>query len=994
MQKIVFLYSGEGTHSSDTRFKLLQNSPLWEESREILQSKLNLNLEALWQQEIHHHRCPASPLITLISQICLADLWRTWGYAPDAVIGHSTGELAAAYEAGFYSLEKIILIAHNIGMAAAGLEGEMHHGWLNESELAQAPVNISSVNFKDQDERHVTISGYGDALANFLEKHPDFIKMKLPHPWHHPDYKAYADQITPVASGQIEKDRFVSGITGRFETRLADDHWRNWLVSPVNFIRSMQAVRDRCGEGPVSIIEIGFHPVLAKSCEVFDDYTYLSSMFRGEEDIKYIIYQRGKLDPAPLLRNIRTAVDAFRPQLEFDTPLAYQAFTSLDFVKLATVLRPYFPSLAPQDFYRYKTIDQLIDGFGRPGKTTVAAARNFQRNEVVIAGMSCRLPSAVETLPQFWEMLTSRKDQVRQTHGRGGSEAGFLDTAVTRFDHQFFNISQAEARTMDPQQILALELTEMLWRDAGIDPAALDRQRVGVYIGAWNQEYGGDPSSVYYPTGTNPSIIASRISYHYDLRGPSWVGNTACSSSLVAIHYAVKDIEAGRVDYAVAGGVNMLLDQAYTDNMRNSGFLSADNRCKTFDDGANGYVRAEGGGLVLLVNKDLADKFYAKVLGSAINQNGGRAQVITAPHPEAQEELITTACRDAGIVPQEIAYLECHGTGTKIGDPIEMAAIQNTVARERGDTLYVGSVKSNLGHLESAAGIAGVIKGAVALNHGVIPPNLHFETPNQFIDFKSHPITVVAKETPIETQAKIGISSFGFGGANAHIIIQGAEDSVRKEILPLEVPFNRDRAVSLDTYLRLTETRREEVPTAEPITAGTESEVAVEASDIFKVVQEHLFKVTGVEEIDPDVALLDQGLDSMSATELFHHLQEAFRIELDIEVLFDNPLLDQFVAAIEKMVPRSPQPSKEDGTSRDSIDALLKELFYQLTGIEEIDPEIELTEQGLDSMSGAEMISQLENRFKIEIGPEVLFDYPLRDQFVDRIHAMITSQPN
>ncbi len=986
MQKIVFLYSGEGTHSSDARFKLLQNSPLWEQSREILQSKLNLNLEQLWRQEIRHHQCPASPLFTLISQICLADLWRTWGYAPHAVIGHSTGELAAAYEAGLYSLEQIILIARNIGETAARLKGEMHHGWLNETELGQAPVYVSSINFRDQDERHVTISGDGEKLANFLETHPDFIKMKLPHPWHHQDYKAYMEQIAPATSKETAAGVFVSGITGRFETRLADDHWRNWLVSPVNFIQAVQAVRDRYGDSPVTFIEIGFHPVLTKSCEIFGDYTYVSSMFRGEEDIKYMIYQRGKLDQTPLLKNIKGAVDAVRPQLAFDVPLAYQEFTSLDFVRLAVALRPYFPSLAPQDFYRYKTIDQLLEGFGRPGKTSIAAPRNFQKNEVVIAAMSCRLPSAVETLPQFWEMLTSRKDQVGHPPGRGGLEAGFLDNAVTRFDHQYFNISQAEARTMDPQQILALELTEMLWRDAQIDPATLDRQRVGVYMGAWNQEYGGDPTSVYYPTGTNPSIIASRISYHYDLRGPSWVSNTACSSSLVAIHYAVKDIEAGRVDYAVAGGVNMLLDPAYTENMRNSGFLSKENRCKTFDDSADGYVRAEGGGLVLLANKSLVNQFYARVLGSAVNQNGGRAQVITAPHPEAQEELITAACADAGIVPQEIAYLECHGTGTKIGDPIEMTAIQNTVAKERGDTLYVGSVKSNLGHLESAAGIAGVIKGAVALNRGIIPPNLHFETPNQFIDFQSHLITVVTQQTPIDPQANIGISSFGFGGANAHIVIQGAEASARKEIRPLKIPFNRDRAVSLEAYLHLTETRREEAPAAEPEAAA--------GPDILTVVQEHLFKVTGVEEIDPDAALLDQGLDSMSATELFHHLQETFNIELDIEVLFDNPLLEQFVAAIEKMVSRPPQPPQEDGAGRDAVDALLKELFLQLTGIEEIDPEIELTEQGLDSMSGAEMISQLENRFNIEIGPEVLFEYPLRDQFVDRIYAMITGNPN
>ncbi|MGD9212680.1 MAG: beta-ketoacyl synthase N-terminal-like domain-containing protein, partial [Desulfobacteraceae bacterium] len=589
-----------------------------------------------------------------------------------------------------------------------------------------------------------------------------------------------------------------------------------------------------------------------------------------------------------------------------------------------------------------------------------------------------------ETLPQFWEMLMSKTDQVEGESGRGQTEAGFLNSAVSRFDHQYFNISQAEARTMDPQQILALELTEMLFLDAGIDPQKLDKQRVGVYIGAWNQEYHGDSSSVYYPTGINASIIAGRISYHYDFRGPSWVSNTACSSSLIAVHYAVKDIEAGRIDYAVAGGVNMLLDEAFTVSMQHSGFLSKDFRCKTFDDSANGYVRAEGGALVLLANKELVTKYYARVIGTAINQNGGRAQVITAPHPEAQEELIAAACQDAGIMPQEIAYLECHGTGTKIGDPIEMTAIQNTVGRERGDTLYVGSIKSNLGHLESAAGIAGTIKAVAALNHGIIPPNLHFSTPNQFIDFKSYPISVVSEATPIAHEAVAGISSFGFGGANAHIIIKGAEEKVCKKIQPVQIPFDRLQAASLDTYLKLIESELcPSLKEAAPENTGT---------DIRQRIQAHLFKVTGISEIDPDLALLDQGLDSMSATELFNHLQEEFKIEIDPEILFDNPLFDQFAAKIKHMINSQPEKKIEDGFTKDNIDQLVAELFFQLTGIKEIDPEVELTDQGLDSMSGAELISQMESGLKIEIGPEILFEYPLREQFVEQIYTLVNQK--
>jgi acyl carrier protein len=302
----------------------------------------------------------------------------------------------------------------------------------------------------------------------------------------------------------------------------------------------------------------------------------------------------------------------------------------------------------------------------------------------------------------------------------------------------------------------------------------------------------------------------------------------------------------------------------------------------------------------------LADKYYAEIAGSAINQNGRRSHVITAPDPEAQEELIAAACHDAGISPQDISYVECHGTGTKIGDPIEISAIKNTIARDRRDTCYVGSVKSNIGHLESAAGIAGLIKSVASLYYGIIPPNLHFHQPNKYIDFESNHIRVVTKETKVDHQALIGVSSFGFGGTNAHVIVKGVDASVRKEIRPLEIPFDRKRASSLGQYVR---------------------------------VQEQ----------------------------------------------------DTFVSTIE---PEDKNRAIEKTVTREDIDNLLRELFFQLTNIEGIDPEIELTNQGLDSLSGTELISQLGTSLNIEIEPEILFDYPLRDQFVDQVYALAAGGRN
>jgi acyl transferase domain-containing protein/acyl carrier protein len=894
MNKTVFLYSGEGTRNGKSNFKLLKHSKYWSEIQHILKSKLDLDLEEIWKKDIDIHQCPYSPLITVVSQICLSDIWIQWGYEPDILIGHSTGELAASYQAGLYSLEDTLLIAYQIGEVASNLTGVMLHGKLSDRQIDQLPVTLSSFNFIDDSKKHVTLTGYTDEMNAFLAENPSFVKMKLPHPWHHPDYKNFFHKIQNLKSNIIDDFKFVSGVTANFENQLKDEHWKNWATHPIDFIGSMQTIKEKYNADHLEIIEIGFHPVLGKCCGIFSDYAHVSSMFRGEDEIKWILYQRKKLDQTVFLNRLRQSINDFRPQLDFGTSLAYQGFDSLAFVELSTILQKYFPTLSPQDFYRYKTINQLIDQFGVDKPVELQLNSKFEKNEVVIAGMSCKFPSSIENLTQFWDVLLSKKDQVKANANRGDFEAGFLNDNITRFDHKYFNISDAEAKTMDPQQILALELTELLWKDADINPENLDKKRIGVYLGVWNQEYVGKKDSVYYPTGTNPSIIASRISYHYDLRGPSWVSNTACSSSLIAVHYAAKDIEDGRIDYAIAGGVNMILGNDFSHYMRSSGFLSADQRCKAFDNSANGYARAEGGGMVLLVNKNLANNYYAQLLGSSINQNGRRAQTITAPHPEAQEELILDACRDAAISPQDISYIECHGTGTKIGDPIEISAIQNTIAKDRKNSCYIGSVKSNLGHLESASGIAGLIKSVLILNNGIIPPNLHFNQPNQYIDFESSQIKVITEETRIDNEANIGISSFGFGGVNAHVIIKGVNDHVRKKLKNFEIPFDRNRSLPLSNFYQLNEKQFTEIYNI--------SDSIDNRLDTANFIKNLFHSITNVEEIDPELELIEQGLDSIAALEFITNLEQEFNIELDAEFILEYPLIDQLIAEIENKI--------------------------------------------------------------------------------------------
>jgi len=905
MTKTIFLYSGEGTKNKDSHYRLVKSSRYWNEIDQVIKSKWDLELKTIWDEEISSHTCPKSPLLTVINQICLTDIWTQWGFEPDVFIGHSIGELTAAHQAGLYSLEEILSITYEIGQVTSKLTGKMIHGYLDESKIDQLNINLSSINFGDESKKHVTLSDYKKKIDIFLNENSDFVELKLPHPWHHPDYKNYFNVIEDKKSRTIPDHRFVSGITTDFETDLKNDHWRNWCTNRVDFIATLETVKKEYKDHHLQIIEIGFHPVLEKCCEVFKDYEYVSSMFRGEDEIQWILNQRKKLDPDKLIRKLKSVLSEFKDNLDFSIPLSYQGFDSLAFVKLTSLLGKYFPSIAPQDFYRYKTLNNLINEFGNITAVSLNARRGSSRNQVVIAGMSCKFPSSAENINQFWETLISREDQVRADSSRGDYEAGFLDRTITKFDHKYFNISDAEARTMDPQQILALELTELLWLDAGIDHELLDKNRVGVYLGAWNQEYAGQKDSVYYPSGVNPSIIASRISHFYDLRGPSWITNTACSSSLVALHYAAKDIEAGRIDFAVTGGVNLLLGNDFTHSMKNSGFLSEDSRCKTFDNSANGYVRSEGGGLVLLANKDFVDTYYSEILGSFVNQNGARSQTMNAPHPGAQEELIFNACRDAGIGPRDIAYLECHGTGTKIGDPIEISAIQRSVAKNRETTCYLGSVKSNIGHLESAAGVAGLIKSALILNKGIIPPDLHFEHPNQHIDFESHNLKVVTQETKIENTANIGISSFGFGGVNVHVVIKGADGSVRKKVNHIEIPFDREKSRSLTEYFKISKNDNAFLNENEsladnhfPAPDNNDSKTGISADYIQKL----FYDITAIEEIDPEIELIEQGLDSIGALEFVTSIQEAYGIELDPDFLFEYPLMDQMIEQINEMI--------------------------------------------------------------------------------------------
>jgi acyl transferase domain-containing protein/acyl carrier protein len=361
--------------------------------------------------------------------------------------------------------------------------------------------------------------------------------------------------------------------------------------------------------------------------------------------------------------------------------------------------------------------------------------------------------------------------------------AGILDD-VWGFDPTAFGISPREAAQMDPQQRHLLEVTYEALEHAGLRPSRLSGSGVGVYVGASSSDYATrfmfDPSAVdvHMMTGNTLSLISNRLSYCFDLRGPSFTVDTACSSSLVAMHVALEAIRGGKIDTAIVGGVNLLLSPFSFLGFSRALMLSPSGLCRAFDASGDGYVRAEGALALVLRAEDVArrsgDRIHAVVVGSGINQDG-RTAGLSLPSTDAQAALLAQVYRDCGVSPDHLAFVEAHGTGTRVGDPAEAAALGRVLGQRRSRALPIGSVKTNIGHLEPASGLAGVVKAIMALEHGVLPPSLHFKDPNPDIRFDELNIEVAAQPTKLANGRHLrhaGVNSFGFGGSNAHVVLR------------------------------------------------------------------------------------------------------------------------------------------------------------------------------------------------------------------------------
>jgi acyl transferase domain-containing protein/NADPH:quinone reductase-like Zn-dependent oxidoreductase/SAM-dependent methyltransferase/short-subunit dehydrogenase/acyl carrier protein len=427
------------------------------------------------------------------------------------------------------------------------------------------------------------------------------------------------------------------------------------------------------------------------------------------------------------------------------------------------------------------------------------------KDPIAIIGIGCRFPGGVYDTESFWKLLVEGREAVVDVPpdrwnierffdaepGLPGKSiarrGGFLD-AIDQFDPQFFGISPREAPYVDPQHRLLLETAWEAIEDAGL---VLDLEHgtdLGVFVGISHNDYQaiqGTPwehfgVSPHSPTGSAHSIAANRISYCFNLRGPSVAMDTACSSALTAVHAACEHIRAGRGDTALAGGVTVMITPGGFIGFSQASMLSPEGRCKAFDASADGFVRGEGAGMVLLKRLSQAiadgDPIHGLIIGTALNQDG-HTNGISLPSPEAQAQLVRDACADAQITPSLIGFVEAHGTGTAVGDPIEAHALSQALCegRSAGAPLLIGSVKTNLGHLETAAGIAGLVKALLILKHGSIPASLHFKTPSPNIDFAALKLRVPTALEPLPKTGGtrvVGVNSFGFGGANAHVLLK------------------------------------------------------------------------------------------------------------------------------------------------------------------------------------------------------------------------------
>ncbi|MBF0573053.1 MAG: SDR family NAD(P)-dependent oxidoreductase, partial [Desulfamplus sp.] len=843
-------------------------------------------------------------------QIGLSELLRSWGVTPHGVVGHSSGEIAAANMAGILSLEDSMhlvwehcqLMSHIIGkgvLAHISLPKEAVREILDSEEsFVSSSIWISAINSPTA----TVVTGTADILTPLIKKLEEkniFCRiLRINIPYHSPIVEPFTPNLENAISDFIIKDSVMpiysslrggKPLAGDFGTK----YWAEHISQPVRFA---ETIKTMLADEYTTFIEISPHGVLSGAIDecAKDYYSNYHSVINQElpvisvstlkrftdsnvaltdclallanserfdieclpNDIQISVIKRvaeiaeaketsklpteNNLIPDRLHSLIREAIKVVTqgivtPSSDNNVGFLEMGLTSQHAVRMANYLsnelgfrisatlmfdKPNIASLTNFLTNEYYKKDNLKTNKSKNIYISEFNTKNHksydQKREIAIVGMACRFPGSANTPSKFHQLLldghcvikpvpSSRwdskfwldldPDKLGKTYSQVG---GFIDDSnIFDLDAQFFRISPKEALSLDPQQRLLLETIWDTFENAAIIPSSYSGERVGVYVGISTMDYMGshlwspNPQFIdgYSATGSMYSAAAGRVSYLLNLQGPNFPVDTACSSSLTALDCACQALRSGVISSAIVAGVNVMVHPHLFVYFSKLGALSPSGRCRTFDALADGYVRGEGAGAILLKPLDQAvadnDRILAVIKGSAVNHDGASSS-FTAPNGSAQQKVIRLALENAGISHLDVDYVEAHGTGTRLGDPIEMQALGAVYGEDRPKDrpLWVGSVKANIGHLEAAAGMASIIKTILTLNSGIIPPQVGFETPNPLISWKDLPIEIPREKIIFQDIKKsgnitgtnnkrfiAGISAFGFSGTNAHVIL-------------------------------------------------------------------------------------------------------------------------------------------------------------------------------------------------------------------------------